>query len=135
MNSIPKSIGLQNFTSMIRLSMTKKEKLVAVERRLDQTVALYETEKVLLRKDIWYTDIIHLNKMLKTATMELSYEILGVSKLYSKRGMGAQFSQRCRNIHMETKDRAEAEIQVKPLLGAWHVLCAFPDDDLTIVVE
>jgi hypothetical protein len=134
MNSIPKSIGLQNFVTMLR-SSTKQERFVAIERRLDQTVSLYETEKVLLRKDIWHTDIFHLNKMLKTAIMDLSYEILGVSKLYSKRGMGAQFSQRCRNIHMEAKDKETAEKQVKPLLGAWHVLCAFPDEDLTITVE
>ena len=61
--------------------------------------------------------------------------MLGVSKLYSMKGIGAQLAQRCRDIQVETNDKDEAQEKIKPLIAAWYILGAFPEEDLTIRVE
>jgi hypothetical protein len=115
--------------------MTKRAKLDAITKRLAQTIELHENEKRIELKSSWRSDIYHLNKMLRDAMIEVAYEMLGVNKLYSMKVIGAQLAQLCRDIQMASKDKDEAQEKIKPLIAAWYVLGAFPNKDLTIIVE
>lgn len=134
MNSMPRSIALQKFIFDLR-ALPTTAKLSAIESRLGRMISLYEIERVMLLRNIYYSDIYNLNKMFKTTMVSLAQEILGVNDRYSMSGIGAQLSQRCRDIYMATRDKENGDMQIIPLMGAWHILCAFPDQDLTMVVE